>query len=265
MRAAEIGQHGSQKTDRIGQIQVAGVGIDIQRRRRPENGSVKVEGYAHGQIEIAVRVAHYQMIGPDGRFRFHRAANADAVIEVAVVVCVRPPALFNSSAVNLGILPVSQMQDAARAVLGAQPRCAAVVTRNGLGSRIVRQGQRQGDVGAASGGQPVGDLLAIFQFQKGSRARPVGRSNGLRAHDEFQAAAGYRNACQIVLVLLAPAHGGNDGILGELQFRGADTLIQRVHIILVRLACHHEVQVGIGRDVHGDEGVDGGFACECFP
>ena len=64
----------------------------------------------------------------------------------------------------------------------------------------------------------------------------------------------------ILLILLTAAHRGNDGVFGELQFSGADSLAQCVHIRLVRFARHHKAQVGVGRDVHGVQGIDGRFA-----
>ena len=64
----------------------------------------------------------------------------------------------------------------------------------------------------------------------------------------------------ILPILLTAAYRGYNRVFGELQFSGADSLAQRVHIVLVRLARHHEAQVGVGRDVHGVQGVDGGLS-----
>ena len=64
----------------------------------------------------------------------------------------------------------------------------------------------------------------------------------------------------ILLILYTAAHGGNNGVLGELQFSCIQPFTQSVHVVPVRLACHHEAQVGIGRDVHGIQGIDGGFS-----
>ena len=57
-------------------------------------------------------------------------------------------------------------------------------------------------------------------------------------------------------------HRRGDGLRRDLLFSLFDAGRKRRDFRLVRLARHHEAQVGVGRDVRGVQSVDGGLACE---
>ena len=195
----ESGQVVAQRAVGIRQVVVRAVGACRKGRGRPEDGLGDQEGLGRDQMEIPAFITDDDPGSGNRGFGQHRVAHANAVIGVAVVVGIRPPALCNARGANLDIFTVGQVQHASCRVLGGYSRCTAVVERDRAGRAAILQCQVQRCARTAGLRQPVGDLRAVRQGTQRGHTRPCRCSRGLCAHNDVS----------LCLQLLHRIHGGS--------------------------------------------------------
>ena len=154
------------------------------------------------------------------------------------------------------------MDNVASRILRTQAGALTVITRDRACGCTIREGQIQRYIAGATIRQPVGTLLAVLKLGKADIGLPSSGGCRLRTDNEFRPAARNGNGRQIIFILLGAGHGGHDGVLRDFQFCGIHTLAKRIHGRLIRLPGYHQLEVCVGCDVHGIEGIDGGLTRE---
>ena len=84
----------------------------------------------------------------------------------------------------------------------------------------------------------------------------------MSSDNHLSTAACNRYRGKVILILLGTGHGGHNGVLRDFQFSGVHTLAESIHGGLIRLSRYHQLEVCVGCDVHGVDGIDGGLTRE---